>query len=1172
MQIEDLNILFGQHPEIELIRRELGRGKDTHVLVSGLHASARGLAFANLAHKGMTRGGNKGMDAQGLRGNGGMAAQGLRGNRGMMTEGLSTFFIVMDNAEAAQYLFADLKTLSGEEVYLFPAAQKRRAVDEAAQIQRTECLAALTKTPNQASQSPTQQGKDRKSEKASDKAITTELQNSILVVTYPEAMAESVPAKEELNRSSLQLQKGEEIQVTELGNMLSELGFERVDFVFQPGQYAIRGGIVDIYSYSHDNPYRLDFFGDEIDSIREFDIEDQLSKNRIEEAITLTPGLSTREGEKASIVDYLPEETVWVSNDWSVVRYKLESSLQNPFPAAKGGEWLAGKRTIEMAEKSYFPNCSKIAFDIVPQPVFHKQFDLLTEDIKKHIEEGYKVYILADQKKQLDRLEAIFDVQRDDVPSTKDETVVTFTGINTALHEGFIDHGLKICCYTDHQIFERYHRVTMASENARRGKAIITLREINQLQVGDYVVHSDHGIAKFGGLVTTPVNGKPQEMIKLIYRDNANVFVSIHNLHRISKYKGKEGSEPTISRLGSGQWERLKERTKDKVKEIARDLIKLYATRKQQQGFSYSPDGYLQHELEASFLYEDTPDQAKATAEVKHDMESPMPMDRLVCGDVGFGKTEVAMRAAFKAATDGKQVAVLVPTTVLALQHYNTFRERMANMPVRIEYLSRLKSAKETKETLADLAEGKIDILIGTHKLVGKSVKWHDLGLLIIDEEQKLGVAVKEKLKSLRTNIDVLTLTATPIPRTLQFSLLGARDLSVMTTPPQNRYPVQTEMITLDDEDIIKEAIDLEMGRNGQIFIVNNRIDMLPRIERRIQKLCPEARIVTAHGQMPADEMEERLEAFINYDYDILISTTIIESGVDIPNVNTMLIFSADRYGLADLHQLRGRVGRSNRKAYCYLITPDRELLTADARRRLEALSTFAELGAGFNLAMQDLDIRGAGNMLGSEQSGFIADLGYETYQRILNEAIEELKDEEGLVDVQGDNVQSTKERTWCSDAQLETDLPISFPTDYIQNISERITLYRELDGLRSEEQILDFRKRLIDRFGPLPEPAEELLSVVRLRWLCCRLGIEKILLKQERMTIYFVQNKDAYWQSNTFGKVIQYVLTRPDRCNMVEERDKKGVKTGRRYASILNVKTIAGATNLLSKIEKGEL
>ena len=1105
MQIGDLNILFGEHPEIKVIGERLGVRGDKHLLLSGLHASARALALAHVKQP---------------------------------------MFVIFDNAEAAQYAYSDLKAL-GTNVGFFPAAKRRRTIDDAAVIQRTE---TLTTMPH-------------------------------IIVTYPEAVAESVPAKEELKAVSFQLSVGQEIQLSALSGQLSELGFERVDFVFQPGQYAVRGSIVDIYSYSHDTPYRLDFFGDEIDSIREFDIEDQLSKAKVERAeiVGNKPTDSTDGTDLCSIVDYLSEEYVWVSNDFSVVRFKLDG-LGN---LGKLGDLGADSRkTIEIAEKSTFPEYTKIEFEIVPQPIFHKQFDILIDDLKKHIEDGYKIYVLAEQAKQLDRLKAIFDSLEDGSASLQgaNATGVRFIPIQATLHEGFVDKGLKICCYTDHQIFERYHRVTMASENARRGKAIITLREINQLQIGDYVVHSDHGIAKFGGLVTTPVNGKPQEMIKLIYRDGANVFVSIHNLHRISKYKGREGSEPTIARLGSGAWERLKERTKDKVKDIARDLIRLYATRKQQKGYAYSPDGYMQHELEASFLYEDTPDQAKATADVKHDLESPMPMDRLVCGDVGFGKTEVAMRAAFKVATDGKQVAVLVPTTVLALQHYNTFRERMKNMPVRIEYLSRLKSAKEMKEILADLEAGKIDILIGTHKIIGKGVKWHDLGLLIIDEEQKFGVAAKEKLKSMRANIDVLTLTATPIPRTLQFSLLGARDLSIMTTPPPNRYPVQTELITIDDEDIIKEAIELEMGRNGQIFVVNNRIEMLPRIEHRLQKLCPEARIVTAHGQLPAGEMEERLEAFINYDYDILLATTIIESGVDIPNVNTILIFSADKYGLADLHQLRGRVGRSNRKAYCYLIAPEKELLTEDARRRLEALSTFAELGSGFNLAMQDLDIRGAGNMLGAEQSGFIADLGYETYQRILNEAVEELREEMSLEDgsasLQDASLQDTNAtgHLWCGDSQLETDIAVCFPTDYIENVSERITLYRELDGIRSEEQMLDFKKKLIDRFGVLPEPAEELLEVVRLRWICCRLGIEKILLKGERMTLYLVQHRDAYWQSEQFGNIVQYAVTRPERCLLHEEKDKKGIPTGRRMVTITNVKTIAGAITLLSKIERNEL
>ena len=1130
MNIEDLKILFGEHPELAAVRKALAHN-NAHVLLSGLHASARALALAQLREP---------------------------------------LFVIFDNAESAQYIYSDLKTL-GADAGFFPSSKRRRTIDDAAVIQRTETLTTLPS----------------------------------IIVTYPEAIAEPVPAKEELSAISFQLSVGQEVKQSDLSIQLSDLGFERVDFVYQPGQYAVRGSIVDVYSYSHDDPYRLDFFGDEIDSIRTFDIEDQLSKNRVEKAeiVGLNSGkaaLNSSEGAfncaegtftQSTIVDYLSEETVWVSNDFALSAFRYASKihfddrssgeLALPTNMKFAGTPLENRKTIEMAEKSTFATHSKIAFDTTPQPVFHKQFDILTDDLKKHIDEGYTIYILAEQQKQLDRLKAIMSAtlnDGNDDATLNGENGGLFIGINSTLHEGFVDKGLKICCYTDHQIFERFHRVMMSSENARRGKAIITLREINQLQVGDYVVHSDHGIAKFGGLVTTPVNGKPQEMIKLNYRDGANVFVSIHNLHRISKYKGREGSEPTIARLGSGQWERLKERTKDKVKDIARDLIRLYATRKQQKGFAYSPDGYMQHELEASFLYEDTPDQAKATADVKHDLESPMPMDRLVCGDVGFGKTEVAMRAAFKVATDGKQVAVLVPTTVLALQHYNTFTERMKNMPVRIEYLSRLKSAKETKEILDELEAGKIDILIGTHKLIGKSVKWHDLGLLIIDEEQKFGVAAKEKLKSLRTNVDVLTLTATPIPRTLQFSLLGARDLSIMTTPPQNRYPVQTELITVNDEDIIKEAIELEMGRNGQIFIVNNRIEMLPRIEHKIHKLCPEARIVVAHGQLPAGEMEERLEAFINYDYDILLSTTIIESGVDIPNVNTILIFSADKYGLADLHQLRGRVGRSNRKAYCYLIAPERELLTEDARRRLEALSTFAELGAGFNLAMQDLDIRGAGNMLGSEQSGFIADLGYETYQRILNEAVEELREEEGLGNDEMSATMSLNDgmmgaqRLWCQDAQLETDIPVCFPTEYIENISERITLYRELDSLHSEEQLLDFRKKLIDRFGILPEPAEELLEVVRLRWLCCRLGVEKILLKGERMTMYLVQHKEAYWQSEMFGNIVQYAVTRPERCTLHEEKDKKGLPIGRRMVTITNVRSIGGAITLLSKIERNEL
>ena len=1110
MQINELQQLFDMHPELDVLSQELSKKGNKHFLLNGLYASARALILHSLASRLKVR------------------QQGC------------VFLIVLDNADDAQYLYADLRALGNDnEVYYFPTPHRRRqGIDEAMAVQRTEVLSALL----------SENGK-RKTE------------NGNIIVTYPEAIADSVPNPKALEANKISLHVGEEIAISTLTNMLLELHFQRVDFVYEPGQFAVRGGIVDVYSYAHDIPFRIDFFGDEIDSIREFELETQLSQNKVDRIDIVSA--NSDNGNKTLIIDYLPQNTLWISNDFSLVRYKYEGTITNQDTTLLT-KAIDQSSTIEIGNKSVFNQYDTIHFDTLPQPTFNKNFDLLIDDLQQRTKDGYKIYILADQVKQTDRLKAIFDDK---------QSGIQFVAVDHALHEGFIDHSAKICCYTDHQIFERYHRVTLRSENARRGKAIITLKEINQLQVGDYVVHVDHGIGQFMGLVTTNFHGRPQESIKLVYKGGDTVFVSIHNLHRISKYKGREGSEPTISRLGSGAWERMKERTKDKVKDIARDLIQLYATRKKQKGFAYTPDGYMQHELEASFLYEDTPDQAKATLDIKHDMESAMPMDRLVCGDVGFGKTEVAMRAAFKAATDGKQVAVLVPTTVLALQHYNTFKERFRDFPVRVEYLSRAKSAKQTKELLEDLKAGKIDILIGTHKLVGKQVVWKDLGLLIIDEEQKFGVAVKEKLKALRTNVDVLTLTATPIPRTLQFSLLGARDLSVINTPPPNRYPVQTEMITLDDEDIIQEAIQLEMQRNGQIYVVCNRIEMLPRIENRIHRLCPEARTVIAHGQMPPGEMEEALEAFINYDYDILISTTIIESGVDIANVNTIIIHSAQNYGLSDLHQLRGRVGRSNRKAYCYLVTPDRELLTSDARRRLDALTTFAELGAGFQLAMQDLDIRGAGNMLGSEQSGFIADLGYETYQRILNEAVEEIREE--MLASSPDNStlfsttlnNTTLPKYWCNDCQLESDLTLGFPPTYIENIAERISLYRELDSLSDEDALLAYQKRLIDRFGKLPEEAEQLLNVVRLRWLCCKLGIEKVILKQERLSIYFTTKSDKYWQSEMFGKVVEFIFTRPQRCRMVEDKDRQGKPTGKRYATIQQVKTISGALNILSKM-----
>ena len=1123
MQIADLEHLIGQHPEVDVLTQQLSKKGNTHFLLSGLYASARGMILAALHNR--------------------LKQQGTA----------PAMLIVMDNADDAQYMYADLKTLiQSQQVYYFPNSHRRRqGKDEAMAVQRTEVLSALLNAMHSLEDASLQDGS----------TAAYSLKASPIIVTYPEALAESVPQPQSLQGKTITLSVGEEIAISQLTEMLLELDFKRVDFVYEPGQFAVRGGIVDVYSYAYDIPMRVDFFGDEIDSIREFELESQLSQNKVD-----TISIVASSADEQSLTDltaYLPAKTLWISNDFGLANYKIKSTITECDTAVLL-QAMDEATTIELNQKSTYSTHDLVAFDTLPQPTFNKNFDLLIDDLQQRTRDGYRIYILADQAKQTDRLKAIFDDK---------ESGIAFVPVDHTLHEGFIDHGAKICCYTDHQIFERYHRVTLRSENARRGKAIITLKEINQLQVGDYVVHVDHGIGQFAGLVTTNFNGRPQETIKLTYKGGDTLFVSIHNLHRISKYKGREGSEPTISRLGSGAWERMKERTKDKVKDIARDLIQLYATRKQQKGFAYTPDGYMQHELEASFLYEDTPDQAKATLDIKHDMESPMPMDRLVCGDVGFGKTEVAMRAAFKAATDGKQVAVLVPTTVLALQHYNNFKERFRDFPVRVEYVSRAKTGKQLKELLENLKAGKIDILIGTHKLVGKQVVWKDLGLLIIDEEQKFGVAVKEKLKALRTNVDVLTLTATPIPRTLQFSLLGARDLSVINTPPPNRYPVQTEMITLDDEDIMKEAIQLEMQRNGQIYVVCNRIEMLPRIEDRIHRLCPEARTVIAHGQMPPGEMEKVLEDFINYDYDILISTTIIESGVDISNVNTIIIHAAQNYGLSDLHQLRGRVGRSNRKAYCYLVTPDRELLTSDARRRLDALTTFAELGAGFQLAMQDLDIRGAGNMLGSEQSGFIADLGYDTYQRILSEAMQELKEELSLDISLG--IEQTKhsgsEKLWCNDSQLESDLTIGFPPTYIENIAERVSLYRELDSLPNEDTLLEYQKRLIDRFGKLPEEAEQLLNVVRLRWLCCKMGIEKVMLKQERLTIVFTRTNEKYWQSDVFGRIVEFVYSRPQRCRMTEDKDKQGKPTGRRYATIQQVKTISGALTLLNKMWTGE-
>ncbi len=1090
MTLQELHILYAKHHNLDAILAELKRKHTQHILLPGLHASARAMILAALHQKTQR-----------------------------------TLLLVVENAEEALYFKSDLDALATQDsklktqdsIYLFPAPyrirQRNHQADESYAIQRTETLNALAAG------------------------------NGGIIVSFPEALAELVVEQKQFTESTMHFHVGEEIGITALQNRLLEAGFFKVDFVYEPGQFSIRGGIVDIFSFSRELPVRIDFFGDEIDSIRIFDIETQLSKNKLD-SVEIIPNLkvlTTNNSKNTTLYDYLPADTLLISTDFGLAKLECDTEQFT---------------TIELAQRSWFASHSKISFSTLPQPIFHKNFDLLLETLQQYQAEDYHIYILSDSKKQTDRIAAIFEEM------TEEENAL-FLPVDKTLHAGFIDREAKICCFTDHEIFERFHKVQQKADTARQGKVLLTLKELNQLQIGDYVVHIDHGIGKFGGLVHTTVNGKMQEMIKLIYRDNDILFVSIHSLHRISKYKGREGDAPNVSKLGSGQWERMKERTKSKVKDIARDLIKLYAQRKAEQGFAYSADSYLQKELEASFLYEDTPDQQKATLDFKHDMESPMPMDRLICGDVGFGKTEIAMRAAFKAATDGKQVAVLVPTTVLALQHYHTFKERLKNFPVTVEYISRAKSTKEVKSILKRLEEGQVDILIGTHKLVGKSVHFKDLGLLIIDEEQKFGVATKEKLRTLKANVDTLTLTATPIPRTLQFSLLGARDLSVMTTPPPNRYPVQTEIITPDDEDIMQEAIRLEMARNGQVFVVNNLVQNIETLRNKIRRLVPEARIAIAHGQMPTDEMEERLEDFINYDYDVLIATSIIESGVDIPNVNTIIINSAHKFGLSDLHQLRGRVGRSNRKAFCYLVAPPNELLTNDARRRLQAVETFAELGSGFHIAMQDLDIRGAGNMLGAEQSGFIADLGYETYQRILNEAVAELREEE-FADLfsEKNQVARGEHTSWVSDSQLDTDLEISFPEEYIENISERITLYRELDNISNETALLDFKKRLIDRFGVIPEAGEELIRVVQLRWLCMNLGIERIMLKQGKMTLFFPSNNNSpYYQSSTFTQILTYVVNNPKRCLLREQEN------GKRSVVIANVKSVTEAFNILQTI-----
>ena len=1058
------------------------------------------------------------------------------------------YLIIANDLDEAGYLYFDLCQITGEtHTLIFPSGYKRDIkygqIDAPSEILRTEVL----------------------NKWHTDNAVQW-------VVTYPEALAERVSERQKVEGSTITLARGGTADLVEIEKQLRTFGFSEQDYVYEPGQFAVRGSILDVYSYSNELPYRIDFFGDEIESIRTFNIETQLSEVPVD-SVSIINGTATESAGGVSLLEYIGSEATLVcrDKDWLLGRIKAisEETMSESAVIADEGDRDAMKKVVDFIDfttrfsamrridfnygaGSTSRECdARITLDLSPQAIYHKNFDIISDSFHDFLQQGYTIYILSDSGKQIERLKAIFEDRADDI---------RFTPVLKTIHEGFVDKELKMCVFTDHQIFDRFHKYNLKSDRARSGKLALSLKELNQIEVGDYIVHVDHGVGKFGGLVRTTENGKTREMIKLIYLNNDTVFVSIHALHKLAKYRGKEGVEPRISKLGSGAWERMKERTKTKLKDIARDLIKLYAARKEEKGFAFSPDGYLQQELEASFIYEDTPDQLKATNEVKADMEKPKPMDRLICGDVGFGKTEVAIRAAFKAATDGKQTAVLVPTTVLAFQHFTTFSERLKDFPVRIDYLSRARKPKEVKQILEDLAAGKIDIIIGTHKLIGKGVKFHDLGLLVIDEEQKFGVAVKERLKQLKVNVDTLTMSATPIPRTLQFSLMGARDLSAITTPPANRYPIMTSVNVLND-DIVQEAVNFELSRNGQVFFVSNRIENLVTLKEMVNRLVPDARVVVGHGQMPPEKLEQTIIDFANHDYDVLLATTIIESGIDMPNVNTIIINNAQDFGLSELHQLRGRVGRSSRKAFCYLLVPPRKPLTPVARRRLQAIESFSDLGSGIHIAMQDLDIRGAGNLLGAEQSGFIADLGYETYQKILQEAVMELRTEE-FSDTFNDEDRNREEETaYVTDCTIESDMELLFPATYVPQESERVNLYRELDNMERESDVMEFRRRLEDRFGKIPRQAAELIRIVTLRRIARTLGIEKIALKVVKMYIYFVGDENkAYYQSPAFGRILTYLQENPRRCHI---RDIKG----KRSLLIDDVDSVEEAISILTTI-----
>ena len=1078
---------------------------------------------------------------------------------------------VLNDLEEAGYFYHDLTQMLGtEQVLFFPSSYKRAIKygqkDSANEVLRTEVLTRL----NEASPNPSQGGESGSVMPESPLLGRGRGEAPLYIVTYPDALAELVVSQNTLSDRSLSLAVGNTVEIPQVEQQLVGEGFERVDYVYEPGQFAVRGSIIDVFSYASEYPFRIDFFGDEIDSIRTFEIETQLSRDKVSR-VSIVPNFDgAGEQGQVSFFAFLPEGSALAFQDYFWVYERLEQlnqeglSLQavqaadeaaecslNLLDAADFIRKTQAFRRVEFGTKASTTVQATVTFETSPQPLFHKNFELVEQSLTDLIGRGYQIYILTDSAKQAERLKTIFEERGNDIP---------FTAVDKTLHGGFTDATMRVACFTDHQIFDRFHKYNLRSDKARSGKMAISLKELSQFEPGDYVVHIDHGVGRFAGLVRVPNGNSTQEVIKLVYSNDDVVFVSIHSLHKVSKYKSKEGEAPRINKLGTGAWEKLKERTKTKIKDIARDLIKLYSQRAQEKGFAYSPDSFLQHELEASFLYEDTPDQLKATIDVKADMERERPMDRLVCGDVGFGKTEVAVRAAFKAACDNKQVAVLVPTTVLAYQHWRTFSERLKNLPCKVEYLSRARSAADTKKVLEGLKSGEVNIVVGTHKLIGKGVKFKDLGLLIIDEEQKFGVSVKEKLRQLKVSVDTLTLTATPIPRTLQFSLMGARDLSVIQTPPPNRYPIQTEVHTFNEE-IIREAVNFELSRNGQLFFINNRIQNLSELAALVTRCVPDARVCIGHGQMPPEELEKVIMSFVNHDYDVLIATSIVENGIDIPNANTIIINQAHNFGLSDLHQMRGRVGRGNKKAFCYLLAPPLSVLTPEARRRLQAIENFTDLGSGIHIAMQDLDIRGAGNLLGAEQSGFIADLGYETYQKILGEAVHELKTNEFADLLMGDTGDDGKisGEGFVEECAVESDLELLFPDEYIPTSSERMLVYRELDSLESDEELKKFRTRLTDRFGPVPPTGEELLRVVPLRRLGKQLGIEKIMLKGSQMALYFVSNLESpYYDSTAFGRVMNYTTLSPYECRFRE-------LSGKRSLLIKGIGTVADALSVLS-------